>query len=115
MDDKVILIKKEEALKKITRPGRLYRLKVKSEGMEAMVSEIDPHAESRWFKHEGEELHYLIQGELEYTVGDHSYKLHPGDMLWHQSNLKHRAKNMGAEKVIYITVGAPPTFMWSDL
>ncbi len=83
--------------------------------METIIAELDPHAESRWFQHDGEEMHVVIQGELEYTVDEHSYKLSEGDILWHKSNLKHRAKNNSGEKVVYMTVGTPPTFMWSML
>jgi quercetin dioxygenase-like cupin family protein len=84
---------------------------VKSGKMEAIISEIDPHTESRWYKHDGEELHLVLQGEMEYTVGEKSYRLSEGDVLWHKSTLKHRARNMQGEKVIYITIGSPPTFM----
>ncbi|MEM0492474.1 MAG: cupin domain-containing protein [Candidatus Thermoplasmatota archaeon] len=115
MKDKSILMRKGEALSKAARPGRLYRLMIKSEQMEAIIAELDPHTESRWFKHEGEEMHLLLQGEMEYTVGDHSYKLNEGDILWHRSDLRHRAKNIGDEKVVYITVSSPPTFMWEEV
>ncbi|EMR75352.1 cupin domain-containing protein, partial [Thermoplasmatales archaeon SCGC AB-540-F20] len=88
----------------------VYRLMVKSDKMEAIIAELDPHTESRWFRHDGEEVHLVLQGEMEYTVGEKSYKLSEGDILWHKSNLEHRAKNISDGKVIYITIGAPPTF-----
>ena len=115
MDDKVIFIKKGDEKNKAKKPGKLYRLMVKSKKMEAIISELDPHAESRWFKHNGEEMHLVLHGEMEYTVGEKSYKLSEGDFLWHQSSQKHRAKNIGDKKVTYMTVGTPPTFMWTDL
>jgi quercetin dioxygenase-like cupin family protein len=111
MIEEIIFIKKGEQKSKTKRPGKLYRLMVKSSKMEAIISEIDPHTESRWYKHDGEELHLVLQGDMEYTVGEKSYKLSEGDVLWHKSNLKHRARNMESEKVIYITIGSPPTFM----
>ena len=115
MDDKVMFIKKGDEKSKAKKPGKLYRLMVKSKKMESIISELDPHTESRWFKHKGEEMHLVIHGEMEYTVGEKSYKLSEGDMLWHQSSQKHRAKNIGDKKVTYITVGTPPTFMWTEL
>jgi len=115
MVDEVILIKKGEQKSETRRPGKLYRLMVKSQKMEAIVAELDPHAESRWFQHDGEEMHLVLHGKIEYTVGEKSYKLDEGDMLWHPSTLKHRAKNTSNEKVIYITIGSPPTFAWSTL
>jgi quercetin dioxygenase-like cupin family protein len=115
MAEDVVLIKKGEEKSKITKPGRLYRLMVESHKMEAIIAELDPHAESRWFQHDGEELHLVLHGELEYTVGEKSYKLSEGDILWHPSRLKHHAKNIGSDKVVYITIGTPPTFMSSML
>jgi mannose-6-phosphate isomerase-like protein (cupin superfamily) len=115
MKKDVLLIRRGENLSKASRPGRLYRLMVKSERMEAIIAELDPHTESRWFKHEGEEMHLLLEGEMEYMVGDESYKLNEGDILWHRSDLRHRAKNTSDGKVVYITVSSPPTFMWENL
>jgi len=83
--------------------------------METIIAELDPNVESKWFQHNGEELHLIIQGKLEYTVGERSYKLSEGDILWHRSNVRHRAKNIGSEKVKYITIGTPPTLAWSML
>lgn len=111
MNKDIIFIKKGDQKSKTKRSGKLYKLMVKSDKMEAIISELDPHTESRWYKHDGEEIHLVLQGEMEYTVGEKSYKLNEGDILWHKSNMKHRAKNMESEKVIYITVGSPPTFM----
>ena len=115
MDDTVIFIKKDDEKSKTKKPGKLYKLMMKSKKMEAIIAELDPHAESRWFKHNGEEMHLVLHGEMEYTVGEKSYRLSEGDMLWHKSSQKHRAKNIGDKKVTYMTVGTPPTFMWSDL
>jgi quercetin dioxygenase-like cupin family protein len=115
MNNEVIFIKKGEQKSEIKKPEKLYRFMVKSDKMEAIIAELDPHAKSRWFQHDGEELHLVLQGEMEYTVGEKSYKLREGDILWHKSNLKHRAKNIGEEKVAYITIGTPPTFTRSML
>jgi len=113
--DEAILIKNGEEISEAKRPGKLYRLMVKSQHLDAIITELEPQAESRWFQHEGEELHLVLEGEMEYTVSEHSYKLTEGDILWHKSSLKHRAKNTKKDKVVYITVGTPPTFAWSTL
>ena len=111
MDENVIFIKKGDEASTIKKPGKLYRLMVKSHKMEAIIAELDPHMESKLFQHDGEEMHLVLQGEMEYTVGEKSYKLTEGDLLWHKSMLKHHARNIGSEKVVYITVGTPPSFM----
>jgi quercetin dioxygenase-like cupin family protein len=115
MNDNAIMIKSGEEKSKTTKPGKLYRLMVKSDNLESIIAELDPHTESRWFQHGGEEFHLVLEGKLEYTVGDHTYKLNEGDILWHKSTLKHRATNTCDNKVIYITIGTPPTFSLSML
>lgn len=113
MKDDVIFIKNGEEKSKTKRPGKVYRLMVQSQKMEAIIAELDPHAESRLFQHEGEEMHLVLEGNIEYTVGEKTYKLAPGDILWHKSMLIHHAKNTSAKKVVYITVATPPSFMSS--
>jgi quercetin dioxygenase-like cupin family protein len=110
MEGNVVFIKKGDETSITKKPGKLYRLMVKSHKMEAIIAEIDPHTESKWFQHDGEEMHLVLQGEMEYTVGERSYKLSEGDILWHKSMLKHHARNSGSEKVVYITIGMPPCF-----
>jgi len=115
MKDDARLIKKGDQIKETMLPGKYYRLMVKSTNMESIIAELVPHTESKWFKHSGEEMHLVLQGAMEYTVGDHTYNLSEGDVLWHKSTLKHRAKNIGDITVVYITVGTPPTFMFDQV
>ena len=115
MGDEVTFIKNGDQKSETIRPGKLYKLMIKSKNMESVIAELDPHAESKWFRHNGEELHLVLQGELEYTVGEKSFKLSQGDILWHTSTLKHHARNIGDEKVVYITIGTPPTFMFDQV
>jgi quercetin dioxygenase-like cupin family protein len=115
MEEKPILIKKGHEIKSTERPGKLYRLIINSQKIEGIIAELEPHAESKWFIHQGEEIHLVLQGEMEYLVGEDSYRLSEGDILWHKSNLKHKAKNISKEKLIYVTIGTPPTFMFDNL
>ena len=72
---------------------------------------IQDIAESRLYKHEGEEIHIILKGKVEYMVGETSYILKKGDVLWHPSDLPHKAKNLEKDKSSYLTIGSPPTFM----
>ena len=110
MVEKAVLIKHDHQKSQIKKTGKLYRLIIKSQKMEAIITELDPHTESRWFKHGGEEFHLVLEGEFEYTVDETTYQLSEGDVLWHPSNKKHRARNSSDTKVKYITIGTPPTF-----
>lgn len=111
MSDEPIILRSGEQKSKIKTPGKLFRLMIKSEKLEAIIAEIEPNASSRWYKHNGEELHYVLEGKIEYQVGDKSYILNKGELLWHKSTVKHRAVNHSSKKAKYATVGTPPTFM----
>jgi quercetin dioxygenase-like cupin family protein len=113
MDEDVVFIKNGEEKSKTIKPGKLYRLMIKTQKMEAIIAELDPHAVSKIFQHNGEEIHLVLDGEMEYTVGEKTYKLAEGDFLWHKSMLIHHARNIGGKKVVYITVATPPSFISS--
>lgn len=113
MDTDVVLIKKGEEKSKTIKPGKVYRFMIKTQKIEAIIAEINPHTESKLFQHDGEEMHLVLEGEIEYTVGEKTYKLSKGDILWHKSMLIHHAKNVSTKKVVYITVATPPSFMSS--
>ncbi len=113
MNEDIIFIKDGEEKSTTKKPGKLYRLMVKSQKMEAIIAELDPHTVSKRFQHDGEEMHLVLEGKMEYTVGEKTFKLSEGDILWHKSMLIHQAKNHSAKKVVYITVGTPPSFMSS--
>ena len=110
MTDNPILMRSGDEKSRTQIPGKLFRLMIKSERLEAIIAEIEPHTSSRWYQHNGEELHYVLEGEIEYEVGEKSYKLKKGELLWHKSNTKHRAVNHSEKKAIYATIGTPPTF-----
>ena len=111
MDRNMVFVRKSSELKQVIAPGKIYRLMIKSDKMEAIVSELEPNAESRWYQHDGEEVHYMLKGEMDYTIGQTVHHLKQGDVLWHVSTIKHKAKNTTSEKIEYITVGSPPTFL----
>ena len=110
MNDEPKLLKAGQQISQKKKQGKLFRLMVKSENLEAIIAEIDPHTSSQWYKHYGEELHYVLEGDIECEVGEKSYKLKEGELLWHKSNVKHRVTNHTDKKAKYATVGTPPTF-----
>ncbi|MEA2054936.1 MAG: cupin domain-containing protein [Candidatus Thermoplasmatota archaeon] len=108
---KEIFIKKGEAKFIKSVDEKTFKMLVKSSQMQAITAEMEGGAISEFYRHDGEELHIVLKGKIEYQVGENSYEMEEGDVLWHSSNLPHRAKNIGKEKAIYLTVGVPPTFM----
>jgi quercetin dioxygenase-like cupin family protein len=59
------------------------------------------------YQHEGEELVYVLEGEIEVTVGDHVNRLKQGDSLHFNSGVRHQLKNIGqieAELLVVVYV-----------
>ena len=111
MED-AILIPKDSIKKSMDFEGKHLELLFKSGRMEGILIEVEPGEDfGKKFTHDGEELHYMIEGNIEYLVGDKTYQLSAGDSLWHKSNIAHGARNRSDKKARFITIGVPPTFM----
>ncbi len=61
-------------------------------------------------QHDGEELGYVIQGELELTVDGETYSLKKGDSFFFPSHLPHGYKNAGKTRSRIVWVNTPSTF-----
>ena len=60
------------------------------------------------YQHEGEEFVYVLDGEIEVTVGDHVNRLAAGDSLHFNSGVRHQLKNVGqAEAELLVIVYVP--------
>ncbi len=111
MED-AILISNSAIKKTLDFEGKHLELLFKSGRMEGILIEVEPGENfGKQFRHDGEELHFVIEGEIEYMVGDNTYKMGVGDCLWHNSDIPHGARNTGTRKAKYLTIGVPPTFM----
>jgi len=60
--------------------------------------------------HEGEEVGYLIAGEIELFVGDKAYQLAAGDTFCFRSEIGHGYRNRGTTEARILFVNTPPTF-----
>jgi transcriptional regulator with XRE-family HTH domain len=60
--------------------------------------------------HQGEEVGYLIDGEIELFVGDKAYRLSAGDTFCFRSEVGHGYRNLGATEARILFVNTPPAF-----
>jgi len=60
--------------------------------------------------HVGEEVGYLVEGELELEVDGRRYHLCPGDSFYFSSSRPHGYRNVGKTKARVIWVNTPSTF-----
>ncbi|MEQ1941540.1 cupin domain-containing protein [Mesorhizobium sp. VNQ89] len=61
-------------------------------------------------EHVGEEVGYVISGEVELMVGVQVFQLRPGDAFVFKSDLPHHYRNIGAGRASIFWVNTPPTF-----
>lgn len=79
--------------------------------LEANIHEVDPGANNGGdIKHEGEEVGYVLAGELELTVGERIFRLSKGDSFHFRSELPHSYRNPGRAVARILWVNTPPTF-----
>ena len=62
------------------------------------------------YRHEGEELGFILEGQLDLIVNGKSYALSRGDSFSFQSELPHSYKNPGPTEARVIWVNTPATF-----
>ena len=96
-----------------------------SEGVKAEV--IIPHAEGRLLEgfiviiepgghtagvlqHQGEEVGYVMEGQLELTINSKVHLLSAGDSFYFPSDLPHEYRNPGKIRMRAIWINTPPTF-----
>lgn len=60
--------------------------------------------------HEGDEVGYVLEGQLTLSIGDVTHELQAGDSFSFPSNLTHTYRNPGRRVTRVLWVNTPPTF-----
>jgi transcriptional regulator with XRE-family HTH domain len=61
-------------------------------------------------QHVGEEVGYVLEGDIELMVANSTYKLSAGDSFVFRSELPHHYRNVGVSPASIFWVNTPPTF-----
>ena len=74
--------------------------------MEPFVVTLEPATKKdrNAYSHEGEEFIFVLDGEMEVTLEDHTDVLGPGDCIYFDSNLRHRVECVGDGKARILAV-----------
>ncbi len=79
--------------------------------LQCNIHHIEEKGESAGpIEHIGEEVGYVIGGEVELMVADQVFQLKPGDAFVFKSDLPHHYRNIGAGRASIFWVNTPPTF-----
>jgi transcriptional regulator with XRE-family HTH domain len=86
-------------------PGHLCTL------LEVNIHHVPAGASSQGFlEHQGEEMGFVLQGELELTVGDQVVRVATGDSFFFLSHIPHGYRNVGSEDARIFWVNTPQSF-----
>jgi len=79
---------------------------MKDRHMEPFLVTLEPAtlASPKPASHHGEEFLFVLEGEMEVTLGEHSDVLQPGDAIYYDSNIPHLVRCRGKEKALILAV-----------
>lgn len=79
--------------------------------VEMIHTRMPPGTESaQSYSHEGDEVGFVLQGQLEFWVGERHFLLHAGDSCSFSSREPHRYRNPGPEEAVILWAISPPSF-----
>ncbi len=79
--------------------------------LQCNIHHIDVGGESAGpIQHVGEEVGYVLVGEIELMIAEKTFRLSTGDSFVFNSELAHWYRNVGTERASIFWVNTPPTF-----
>ncbi|HTR08191.1 MAG TPA: cupin domain-containing protein [Paraburkholderia sp.] len=79
--------------------------------LEANIHHVPAGASSQGFlEHQGEEMGFVLEGELELTVGEQTVRVGPGDSFFFLSHIAHAYRNIGSTDARVLWVNTPQSF-----
>lgn len=98
-----------EVVRRGTKSGHTYHLLAYDQGpkklFEPFLISLEEESEVfSPFEHSGTEFIYMLEGRLEYTVGDEQYVLEPGDSLTFDAEIPHRPEAKLQMPILYLAI-----------
>lgn len=97
--------------KKYAREGSLYgyryealAFRKKRKRMEPFIVSPPLKAPRRFFEHQGDEMVYVLSGEIEIQLDAEKIRLAPGDCIYFDANIPHRSRSIGRERAQTLVV-----------
>ncbi|OIQ88065.1 HTH-type transcriptional regulator PuuR [mine drainage metagenome] len=98
-----------EVVRRGTRSGHTYHLLAYDQGPHKtfepfLITLQDPGEEFTSFEHPGTEFIHMLEGRLEYRVGNDTYLLEPGDSLTFRGEIPHRPEKMHTSPIRFLAI-----------
>jgi transcriptional regulator with XRE-family HTH domain len=78
--------------------------------LQGNIHVIEPGGGSEAIMHSGEEIGYVLEGEIELIIDGKKMCAKSGDSFHFRSELPHAYRNVGAKKARVLWISTPPTF-----
>jgi transcriptional regulator with XRE-family HTH domain len=78
--------------------------------LQGNIHTIEPDGGSEAIVHSGEEIGYVLEGEIELVLDGKKYRAKPGDSFHFRSELPHAYRNVGTKVARVLWISTPPTF-----
>jgi transcriptional regulator with XRE-family HTH domain len=79
--------------------------------LEGFLVVIEPGGHTNGtLQHKGEEVGFVVEGQLELTINDGVHLLKSGDSFYFPSDLPHAYRNVGKSRMRAVWINTPPTF-----
>jgi transcriptional regulator with XRE-family HTH domain len=78
--------------------------------LQGNIHVIEPGGGSEAIVHSGEEIGYVLEGEIELIIDGVKMRAKSGDSFHFRSELPHAYRNVGAKKARVLWISTPPTF-----
>ncbi|AXK79419.1 cupin domain-containing protein [Pseudolabrys taiwanensis] len=78
--------------------------------LQGNIHRIAPGGGSEAIVHAGEEIGYVLEGEIELVIDGRRHRAKAGDSFHFRSELPHSYKNVGSKPARVLWVSTPPTF-----
>ncbi|MDJ0653851.1 MAG: XRE family transcriptional regulator [Xanthomonadales bacterium] len=88
---------------------------IRNQRMSALIMEIPPGTGlPKVHRDEGEDFFYVLEGEVEQSIGDETFTLGCGDSAHHNTQIDHEVVNKSSKLAILLWVGTPVLFPSRD-
>lgn len=97
----------------VDSPIRYRRLDsdIRAQKMSSLLMEIPPGVQlPEVHRNEGEDFFYVLEGEVEQSIGGQLFTLRKGDSAHHNTQVNHSMKNNSDERAMILWVGTPVLF-----
>jgi len=109
-EPKYSVVRRDER-KKYAREGSLYGYRYEAIAFAKKLKRMEPFIVSpplrvprKFFQHDGDEMVYVLEGQVEIHLGKEKIRLTPGDCLYFDASTPHRSHSVGRERAATLVV-----------